>query len=80
MTWIKETPCVNKQVAAVIINIDYFFLLSCCFLYQWTPLHTAAARGHDYTVICLIKNGADINIKDKNGVSVTVFLTIDMYC
>ena len=39
------------------------------FLYQQTPLHTAAAKGHDYTVMCLIKNGADISIKDKNGVS-----------
>ena len=50
------------------------------FLYQQTPLHTAAAKGHDYTVMCLIKNGADIDIKDKNGVSVTIFLMIDMYC
>ena len=50
------------------------------FLYQQTPLHTAAAKGHDYTVMCLIKNGADIDIKDKNGVSVAIPLMIDMYC
>ena len=49
-----------------------FCLFVCLFvcLYQQTPLHTAAAKGHDNTVLCLIKNGADKSITDKQGVSV----------
>ena len=39
------------------------------FSYQQTPLHVAASKGRDYTVECLIKKGADMNIKDMNGVS-----------
>ena len=41
------------------------------FLNQQTPLHVAASKGHDYTVECLVKKGADISIKDKAGVSMT---------
>ena len=40
-----------------------------CFIYQWTPLHVAASKGRDYTVECLVKKGANVNIKDKTGVS-----------
>ena len=39
------------------------------FSYQKTPLHVAASKGRDYTVECLVKKGADMNIKDLNGVS-----------
>ena len=39
------------------------------FSYQQTPLHIAASKGCDYTVEFLVKKGADMNIKDKNGVS-----------
>ena len=38
------------------------------FSYQQTPLHVAASNGRDYTVECLVKKGADMNIKDKKGV------------
>jgi len=38
------------------------------FPYQQTPLHLAASNCHDYTVECLVKKGADINIKDKTKV------------
>ena len=31
-------------------------------------------------MICLIRNGADISIKDKNGISVTILTVVDMYC
>ena len=41
---------------------------------QQTPLHLAASNGHDYTVECLIKKGANINIKDKTGVRETILL------
>ena len=46
------------------------------FSYQQTPLHVAASKGRDYTVECLVKKGADINIKDKNGVCKTILLMI----
>ena len=37
--------------------------------YQQTPLHVAASKGRDYMVEYLVEKGADMNIKDKNGVS-----------
>ena len=46
------------------------------FSYQQTPLHVAASKDHDYTVKCLVKKGADINIQDKNGVHKTLLLMI----
>ena len=46
------------------------------FSYQQTPLYVAASKGHDYTVECLVKKGADMNIKDKNGVPKTLLLMI----
>ena len=46
-------------------------------LHQWTPLHAAASKGHDYTVECLLKRGANINMKDKAGVRRTILLMID---
>ena len=38
-------------------------------LYQRTALHQAAVAGHVDTVRCLAEKGADINIKDCDGVS-----------
>ena len=46
--------------------VDYVQLVNS--LHQRTPLHRAARRGHVDTVICLVEQGADINIKDENGV------------
>ena len=46
------------------------------FSYQRTPLHVAASNRRDYTVECLVKKGADINIKDKTGVHETILLMI----
>ena len=36
---------------------------------QRAPLHAAASEGHEYTVKSLVDKGANINIKDKDGVS-----------
>ena len=46
------------------------------FSYQKTPLHVAASNCRDYTVECLVKKGADVNIKDKTGVRETILLMI----
>ena len=40
--------------------------------YQKSPLHVAASNRHDYTVDCLARNEADMNIKDKTGVRETI--------
>ena len=44
------------------------------FFHQQTPLHVAANKGHDYTVECLAKKGAYMNIQDKEGVSEKLYL------
>ena len=38
------------------------------FFYQQTALHIAASKGRGFTVKCLVKQGANIIIKDKNEV------------
>ena len=38
-------------------------------------MHTAARDGNEYTMKGLAKLGADINIKDKDGVSDTLIIT-----
>ena len=38
-------------------------------------MHTAAKEGNEYTMKGLFKLGADINIKDKDGVSETLIIT-----
>ena len=45
-------------------------------LYQQTPMHTAAKNGNEFIRKGLIMLGADINIKDKNGVSETILLVV----
>jgi len=37
-------------------------------LCQRAPLHIAAGKGYEYTLKCLIEQGADVNIKDNDGV------------
>ena len=44
------------------------------FSYQQTPLHLAASKGRDYTVECLVQKKADMNMKDKKGVSEKLYL------
>ena len=57
--------------------LSYLILFS---LYQQTPLHAAAKNHHDYTVQHLIGKGADVNIKDNNGVSMHVIYTNFVIC
>lgn len=45
--------------------------------YQLTALHIAARDGLDYKVEGLIKKGAEVNVKDNDGVSVTTVVMID---
>ena len=40
-----------------------------------TPLHMAAIGGHKDTVEYLINKGADIGIKDVNGVSIHCYIS-----
>ena len=42
-------------------------------------MHMAAKEGRDYTVKCLVKKGADVDVKDKYGVSETMLVIIDYY-
>ena len=51
-----------------------FCIFFFCFLYQQTPLHNATKEGHEYTVDSLVKKGANIDIQDKAGVSMTTLL------
>ena len=39
------------------------------FFVQQTPLHIAVREGQEYTVKSLVENGANVNSKDKDGVS-----------
>ena len=55
-------------------NLKTIFLVS--IFNQRTPLHVAASNGRDYTVECLLKKTADMNIKDKTGVSETTPLMV----
>ena len=41
---------------------------------QQTPLHVAVSNGRDYMVKYLVEKAADMNIKDKDGVSVKLYL------
>ena len=51
-------------------------MYKCLSLHQMTPLHVAAEKGESLDIVeYLIRKGADINIKDENGVSKTILLT-----
>ena len=43
--------------------------------HQWTPLYCAALEGHVDTVQVLVEKGADINVKNNDGVCEWVCVT-----
>ena len=49
-------------------------------LYQRTPLHIAVKEGQEYTVECLVKIGADINIQDNDKVTDTILAVAKLCC
>ena len=55
---------VYNTTKSVNLELKHFLFLSP----KQTPLHVAASNVSNYTVECLVKNGADMNIKDKKGV------------
>ena len=60
------------QITMSIIATTSFKFVT--FSYQQTPLHVAASNGSDYIVKCLVKKGADMNLRDRKGVSVKLYL------
>ena len=69
-TKIKIHATLSNRKLAITIIVHYHSLS------QQTPLHIAAGEGHDYTVKYLVGKGAVINIKDMNGVCMTILLMI----
>ena len=64
---------------ASLIPGHYIYLLSLIVSFsphQWTALLVAAERGHIDIVRYLVGQGADINIKDKNGVIIASHVTM----
>ena len=51
------------------INESYIVVQTDFALLQRAPLHIAAEKGHDHSVLHLADNGADVNIRNANGVS-----------
>ena len=46
----------------VVVNVNH------CSFHQKTPLHIAVESGNDATVKFFVDKGADVNIKDNEGV------------
>ena len=57
-------------------NRFHQLILHLPLFYQWTDLHTAAGQGDVDTVKFIADKVDDIDVKDKNGVSRGVLLTI----
>ena len=64
----EKLDCFCSQLAKI-TTAKYTLFSSPC---QRTALHIAAGKGYEYTLLCLVKQGADINIKDNDGVSTHV--------
>ena len=58
------------QVYMKSANFKITFTLTSLLLYHQTALHIAAREGQEVTVKHLVKKGADITIKDDNGVGI----------
>ena len=62
----------KKLIIILYLNSIAKTVLTCVFLYQQTPMHVAAREGHEYTVKALLKKTPNVDIQDKDGVSVYV--------
>ena len=54
----------QKLIVNIVITASAFCL------YQQTPLHVAAREGHEHTMKAFLGKTSDVDIKDKDGVSV----------
>ena len=64
------TYLVYKSISDIIASIVLNFYLFFSSHYQWTPLHLAAGQSNEEIVKYLVNKRADINIKNKAGVSI----------
>ena len=62
----------HKKKKFAVEHHNFMILGKLFSLYQMTPLHLAAERGSIRIVKYLVEQGAEINIRDNNGVSVTI--------
>ena len=58
----------------IILSMTNYYLKLISILYQRTPLHVAASKAHAYTVKGLVMKGANVNIRDSNGVGQTMLV------
>ena len=49
-------------------TLTYVYTYNLSMTTQRTPLHVAAGKGYKYTTEVIVKAGADINVKDNDGV------------
>ena len=63
---IKDNSGVKNYIWILVAKHCNYCFIS---LNQRTPLHIAVREGQEYTVKSLVENGADVNSKDKDGVS-----------
>ena len=66
----ESTLFIFAHMLYCLLNISYAFHL------QQTPLHVAASQGHCNIVEYLVMQGADVSIKDNDGVSITIILVM----
>ena len=82
-TTIRYSDCTYtvKSCSQFLNHAGYYNLLFMLFhsLYQWTPLHIAVREGQEVIVEVLVANGADLTIRDKCGVSVTINSNADLF-
>ena len=73
---INNTVCFGRISFDAVDHTNFQFLLSLslCQPTPLTSLHVAAREGDNCTVKYLVKEGADVNDTDNNGVNVTILL------
>ena len=65
-----ERPLCVHKICQIILHTD-LFTMGFVSLNQWTPLHVAAETSNlEKILVYLVGKGADINMKDNNGVNI----------